>query len=204
MARATAWLIVPSPPAGMACSLTLIVSARRSSASLASAAMASTLTSLSGPLQHWQQVLDALLVAEFADAADHGRQGFHFAAQHFDEAGQGFGAADFRQRIDGALAHPPVGILGGLDQLSDGTLVLGLVENFNGRSADVLVLVLDQRENGVDDARSADLAERIGRPGAHPPIAVGNHLQQVLDRLGGCRPRSRPRPRRGGRTRSRP
>ena len=138
-----------------------------------------------GPLQHGQQVLDALLVAELADAADHRRQGFHFAAQHFDEAGQGFGAADFRKRIDGALAHPPVRILGGLDQLSDGTLVLGLVENLNGRAADVLVLVLDQRENGVDDARSPDLAERIGRPGPHPPIAVCNDLQQVLDRLGG-------------------
>ena len=138
-----------------------------------------------GPLQHGQQVLDALLVADFADAADHRRQGFHLAAQHFDEAGQGFGAADFRKRIDGALAHPPVRILGRLDQLSDGALVLGLIENLNGRAADVLVLVLDQRENGVDDARSADLAERIGRPGPHPPIAVGDHLQQVLDRLGG-------------------
>ena len=100
--------------------------------------------------------------------------------------GRALAAADFRERIDRALAHPPVRVLGCLDQLRDRTLVLGLVENLDGRPADVLVLVLDQREHGIDDARSADLAERVGGPRPHPPIAVGDDFQQVLDRLGGA------------------
>ena len=74
MARATAWLMVASALSATACSRTRMVSARRSSASLASAAMASDLDLVFRPLQHGQQVLDALLIADLADGANHGRQ----------------------------------------------------------------------------------------------------------------------------------
>ena len=50
-------------------------------------------------------------------------------------------AADLGQRVDGALADPPVLVPRGLDQLVDGALVLGLVEDLDGGAADVLVLV---------------------------------------------------------------
>ena len=140
-----------------------------------------------GALQQRQQVLDVLLIADFPDGANHGRQGFRLAGrQHLDESRQRLGAADLGERIDRALAHPPVGVLGGLDQLRDRALVLGLVQDLDGRAANVLILILDQCQDGIDDLRTADLAERVGRASTHPPIAVGDDLEQVFDRLGGA------------------
>src|SRR5882724_4177007 len=118
------------------------------------------------PLQHGQQVLDALLIADLADGANYGRQGLGFPrAQHFDEARQGFAAADLGERIHRAFAHPPIGVLGGFDQLRHGAFILGLIENFYGGAPNVLIVVPDQREHGIDDLGTADLAERVGEIG---------------------------------------
>ncbi len=123
-------------------------------------------------------MLDALLIADLADGANNGGQGLRFPrSQHFDEARQGFAAADLGERIHGAFAHPPIGVLGGVDQLRHGAFVLGLIENFYGGAPNVLILVPDEGEHGVDDLRTADLAERVGGPRAHPPIAVRDHFQ---------------------------
>ena len=139
------------------------------------------------PLQHRQQVLDAFLIADLADRANDGRQGFRFArAQHFEESGQGLGAAYFGECIHRAFTHPPIGVLGGFDQLRHGAFVLGLVEDLDGGPPDVLIFVLDEREHGIDDAWTADLAQSIRRARAHPPIAVGDHFQQVFDRFRGA------------------
>ena len=97
------------------------------------------------------------------------------------QRGHGLLAADFGERVHGALADPPVLVLGRLDQEVDRALVLGLVEDLDGGAAHVLVLVADQLDDGVDDARSADLAERIGGARAHPPVVVLDDLQQLLD-----------------------
>ena len=137
-----------------------------------------------GALQHRQQVLDALLVADFADGPHHRGERFGLTLQHLDEPRQRLRAADLRERIHRTLAHPPVAVPGRLDQLGDRALVLGLIQNLDRCPANVLILVLDEGENGVHHLRAADLAERVRRPRAHPPIAVGNHLEQVLDVLG--------------------
>ena len=131
-----------------------------------------------------------LRVAELAERTHHDGHGFGIARlQHLGEARNGFLAADLGERIDRALAHPPVVVVGRLDERLDGALVLRLVENLDGRAADVLVLVADELQHGVDDARAADLAERVGRAAAHPPVAVFERLEQVFDRAARCRPR---------------
>ncbi len=138
------------------------------------------------PRQHGQQGLEALLIADLADGADHRRQGLRLALQHVDEARQRLGAADFRQRVDGALADPPVRVARRFDELRHGALILGLIQDLDGGAADILILVFDQGEHGIDHARAADLAQRIGCAGTDPPIAVGDHFEQILDRLRGA------------------
>ena len=104
--------------------------------------------------------------------------------QHFHQTRHGTLAADLGERVHRALAHPPVGIARRLDERFDGALVLGLVEDLDGRAADVLVLVAHQLQHRVDHLRAADLAERIRGAAAHPPVAVLDGFQQILHRLG--------------------
>ncbi len=103
--------------------------------------------------------------------------------EHFDQPRHRTLAADFGQRIDGAFAHPPVLVLGGFDEVADGAIVLGLVEDLDRGAADVFVLVADQLQHGFDDFRAADLAERVGGARAHPPVVVGHGFEQVFHRL---------------------
>ena len=126
-------------------------------------------------------MFDAFLVADLADGTDHhGQRLRRGGLQHLVEAGHGLGIADLRQGIDGALAHPPVAVPGGIDQLGDRAFVLGLIEDFDGGAADVLVVVLDQGKHRIHHPRTADLTEGVGRPRAHPPVAVGDDLEQVF------------------------
>ena len=104
--------------------------------------------------------------------------------EHFEQGRCGLGAADLGQRIGGAFAHPPVVVAGGADQVVDGALVLGLVEDLDGGAADVVVLVADQVQDGVHDLRSADLGQRVGGARTYPPVAIFQRDQQVLDGVG--------------------
>ncbi len=136
-------------------------------------------------LQQGQQQLHRFGVAELADGPHHhGNLLGGAPAQHLVHARHGAFAADFRQRIDRALADPPVAVPGGLDQVIDGALVLGLVQDFDGGAPDVIVLVAHQLQHGFDHPRPADLPERIGRAAAYPPVAVLQRIQQVLHRFG--------------------
>ncbi len=141
------------------------------------------------PLQHRQDGIDVLWLAELAERAHDDGQCLGIARlQHFEQPGHRTLAADFGERIDGAFADPPVIVAGGLDQVVYGPLILGLVQNLDGRAPDILVLLLYQLQHSVDDPGAADLAQRIRRAAAHPPVAVLERLQQVFDACRRCRP----------------
>ncbi len=102
-----------------------------------------------------------------------------------------------------SLTHQSVSRVA-LIRLLDRALVLRLVEDLDGGTAHVLVLVLHEGEHGLDDARAADLAERVGGAAAHPPVAVLQRAEQVAHRVrvadfvehfdGGAAARTRSRP----------
>ena len=69
-----------------------------------------------------------------------------------------------------------------LDEGFDRALVFRLVENFDGRAANILVLVADELQHGVDDLGTADLAECIGCAAADPPVTILQRVEQVFDR----------------------
>ncbi len=133
-------------------------------------------------LQQAHHRLDHARVAELAERARHGRQRARiFGVQQLHQRRHCLLAADFRERVHGPLAHPPVLVLGRLDQEVDRALVLGLVQDLDRRAAHFFVFVADQLDDGVHDARPADLAERVRGARAHPPIVVLDDLQQLLD-----------------------
>ena len=157
-------------------------SAEPSSTRRASAVMTSSRTSFDGLSSSGirRGITDG--VAELADRAHHRRQRALVAgAQQVEQRRQRARAADLGERVDGALAHPPVVVARGFDQVADGALVLGLVQDLDRGATDVLVLVADQLERRLDHARAADLGERVGGAAAHPPVVVLDRLQQVLD-----------------------
>ena len=132
-------------------------------------------------MQFDEDWIDQARIAKLAQRAHHNRHGLgHALLEHLVQARYGLAVADGRQRIDRALADPPVLVLGGLDQVQDGAFILGLVQDLDRRAPDVLIIVLDQLQHGVDHLGPADLAERVGGTAAHPPVAVGNSLQQVF------------------------
>ena len=104
--------------------------------------------------------------------------------EHFHHPRQRLVAANLCQRVDRAFADPPVLILRGFDELRDRTLVLGLVEYFDGGAADFLVRIARQLQDRVDNLGAADPAQRIARARAHPPVGVLDRGDQELDRLG--------------------
>ena len=135
--------------------------------------------------QHGQHSVDDLVVTEAAERTHDHRQRFRWRGnEHFDEPRHRALAADFGERIDGAFADPPVLVFGRLDEVTDGAIVFGLIEDLDRRAADVLVLIAHQLKHGFDDSRPADLAERIRGAAAHPPVVIGNRFEKLLDRLG--------------------
>ena len=130
---------------------------------------------------------------------------FGFAVvQHLHEPRQRLLAADLGQRIDGALADPPVRVARGLDQAVDGALVLRLVQDLDGGAAHVLVLVLHQLQHGLDDASARRSCRAHRRRGCAPTSRCPSARRAGAARSSRCRPRSALRRRRGGRSRSRP
>ncbi len=130
-----------------------------------------------------QQCVDQLRVAELAQRPDHDGYCFGITGlKHFGEPRDGLFAADFGKRIDRALADPPVVVMGRLNERLDRTLVFCLIEDFDGRAANVFVLVADELQDRVDDLRAADFAERVGRPAAYPPVAILERFQEIFDR----------------------
>ncbi len=103
------------------------------------------------------------------------------ARDHLEQGGQGLRVADLRERVGGSLADPPIRVLRRLDELVDGALVAARDEDLDRGAADVLVLVFDEIEHGVHDARAADARERVGSARAYPPILVGDRVEQILD-----------------------
>ena len=90
---------------------------------------------------------------------------------------QGLNVTDFYQRIGGAFADPPVVVGCRLDELVDGAFVPARVEDLDSRTADVVVLVLDELQHGVDDTFSTDSPEGVRGAGAHPPILIGDGFE---------------------------
>ena len=137
--------------------------------------------------EHWQHRVDHLVVAEPAERAYHDRHRLRGRRlEHFDQAGHRALAADLRERIHGALADPPVLVLGGFDEVTDRAVVLRLVEDLHRGAADVLVLVADELQHGVDHFRAADLAECIRGARTNPPVVVRHRFEQLLHRLRGA------------------
>ncbi len=125
------------------------------------------------PLQHGQHGVDDFVITQSAQGPHHHRhRAGRGGLQHFHQARHGAFAADFGQRVDGAFADPPILVLGRVDQVTDGAIVLGLVQDLDGRAPDVFVLVAHQVQHGFDHLRAADLAEGVGGARAYPPVVV--------------------------------
>ncbi len=130
-----------------------------------------------GALEELHQRLDRARIAELAERAGDRRQRAGAArVQELHERRQRLLAADLRERIDGALAHPPILVLRRFDQEVDGALVLRLIQDLDRGATDIFVLVANELDDGVDDARAADAPERVGSARAHPPVVVFDDL----------------------------
>ena len=177
----TARAAPPAPRSVRCCAVcpwicTRMCSSRRSSASLASEVDGLEADLLLFALQHGQHGIDDLVVAEAAERAHHHRQGARRRGlEHFEQARHGAFAADFGERVHGAFADPPVLVLGGVDEVADGAVVLGLVED------------LDRRRGGRLRPGRRRAAARPRRPSVRRSCRVR--------RRRGCAPTSR-RPRR--------
>ncbi len=137
-----------------------------------------------GPGHEGHQCIHHLRVAQLAQGADDDGHGLGVTRlEHFQKARHRAFAADLGQRVDGALADPPILVARGGDERLDGTLILRLVQDLDGRAANVVVLVPHQLQNRIDDLRPADLAQGIRGAAAHPPVAVLDGLEQVLHRF---------------------
>ena len=133
-----------------------------------------------------QQRVHELRIADLAEGAHHDRQRLGVARlQHLLQPRQSALAANLRQGVNGALAHPPVRIARRADELVDGALILRLVQDLDRGTPDVVILVAYELNHGFDDLRSADLAERVCGSAADPPVAVLDGGQEVLDGNGG-------------------
>src|SRR6185369_13397906 len=105
--------------------------------------------------QEGQQLLDILRLTQPADGAHHHAQRARWRGeQHFDQSRQRALVADLGQGIHRAFAHPPVLVLGGLDEQAHRALVLGLIQDLDGAAADVIVLVARQLQHRIDDLRT--------------------------------------------------
>ena len=62
-------------------------------------------------------------------------------------------------------------------------LVLGGIEDLDGGPADLLVVAADQLDHRFDHAAPADLGQRVGGAGAHPPVLVLERVEQILHRV---------------------
>src|SRR5690606_40629241 len=69
----------------------------------------------------------------------------------------------FPTRRSSDLADPPVLVARRLDEPIDCAFVAAGVQDLDRGAANVLVLVLDEVEDGVDDAWAADACKRVGR-----------------------------------------
>ncbi len=107
-----------------------------------------------GPVERRQHDRGRARVADLAERAHHARDGLGVRLHHLDQPRHGLLAADLAECVHGALADPPVRILGGLEQVGERAFVLGLVQDLDGGAADLLVLVGDERERRAD--RAAD------------------------------------------------
>ena len=134
-----------------------------------------------GPLQVRQDLVEDLVIAELADRRNRDGQRAIVLRHHLEQSRQRFRVADLGQRVGGALADPPVLVARRLDEPIDGALVAAGIEDLDRRAADVLVLVLDELEHGVDDARPADACQGVGGARPHPPVLVGHGFEQILD-----------------------
>ena len=104
-------------------------------------------------------------------------------AKHVDELRYGALAADFRQRIDRALADPPILIVGGSHELIDRPFIPGSHQYLDRGSANVLVFVIDQCEHGVHHPRAADLRQCVSRAAADPPVVIFDGVEEILHRI---------------------
>ena len=122
-------------------------------------------------------------VADFTKCSYHDSVHFRVVAKQGFEFWQRLGAANFRKRVYGTFAYPPVIVVGGFDQVIDSTFILGRVQNFDRRAANVLILFIDQLDHRIDDPRPADFTECIAGTRANPPIIVLDRIQQFFHRV---------------------
>ena len=133
-------------------------------------------------VQRLQDALGGGGVADLAERAHHGRHRFRVRLQHLDQPRHRLAVSHGPERVDRALADPPILVLGRLDQVVQGALVARLVQDLDRGASHLLVLVRDEFERRADDLRASDLAERVRGAAAHPPVGVADGLQQELDR----------------------
>ena len=123
-------------------------------------------------------------IGELRQRADRHRRCLVVFLEQRDDMRHRLLVAEISQRVDGAFAHPPVGVLERLHQVAERALVLGGVENLHRGAAHELVVVAEDLQHGVDHFGPADRAERIGGAHAHPPVLVLQREQEILDRVG--------------------
>ncbi len=150
--------------------------------------MASARTAFSGLRSCASRGSDGLWIAERDERSDGHRGRLDILFHHAEQRGHGPAVPQTSQRVYGTLPHPPVGVAEGFEKAGDDPLSLRgrLIrdEDLDGAAANELVLVFDQRQDGLDDLGAADRAQCVGSPDAHPPVSVPERPQQVLDGAG--------------------
>ena len=137
-------------------------------------------------------MLDALVASDLGDGAnDHGGQGSS-ALRRFRAFRSSRGTAlvvpiSARASTARSLTHQSR-IPRGLDQLGDRALILGLIEDLDRGAPDVLVVVLDERQDGVHHARTPDLAQVRRRRACVPTSRCPRSPPADTSPTSSCRP----------------
>ena len=86
---------------------------------------------------------------------------FVFIADKFDDGVDHPGPADFRKRVPGARANPPVVVLDRAEQVLDRIFAAYLIEDFDCSATGVFGLILERRDEKLDRIRVVGLDQHV-------------------------------------------